>query len=167
MFDLKPISRDAIPAALEKAERYRLLNEPEQAESICLDVLAVDADNQPAVVALLLALTEQFGEGSADRFHQAEALIAKLRGDYEAFYYHGILWERRAYARAMHQSPGSATVAYAWIKKAMEYFEKAEKVRPAGNDDAILRWNSCVRLCERFDLHPEAEVAAQPVLGDD
>jgi hypothetical protein len=34
-FDLKPISIASIPRALEKAERYRLLNEPEQAESIC------------------------------------------------------------------------------------------------------------------------------------
>src|SRR6266496_5947017 len=32
---LKPISRAAIPRALERAERYRLLSEPEQAESIC------------------------------------------------------------------------------------------------------------------------------------
>ena len=39
MFELERISIDAVPAALEKAERYRLLNEPLMAESICLDVL--------------------------------------------------------------------------------------------------------------------------------
>ena len=39
MFDLKPIAPDAIPAAQEEANRYRLMNEPEQAEP------AENADN--------------------------------------------------------------------------------------------------------------------------
>ena len=43
--ELKRISQAALPAALAKAERYRLLNEPEQAESICRDVLAVEPKN--------------------------------------------------------------------------------------------------------------------------
>ena len=38
-----------MPAALEKALRYRLLNEPVEAESICRDVLEVDPDNQAAL----------------------------------------------------------------------------------------------------------------------
>ena len=45
-FTLKPISPEAIPEALQKAERYRLLNEPAQAESLCQDVLAVEPNNQ-------------------------------------------------------------------------------------------------------------------------
>src|ERR1700722_16262182 len=75
MNDFKPISPDAVPLALEKAERYRLLNEPAQAESICLDVLAVDPDNQRALVMLLLALSDQFLTGPADCIRQAEAVV--------------------------------------------------------------------------------------------
>ena len=30
----------------------------------------------------------------------------------------------------------------------MECFEKAEKIRPQGNDDAVLRWNRCLRLLQ-------------------
>jgi hypothetical protein len=165
--ELKPISAAAIPLALEKAERYRLLNEPEQAESICLDVLAVDPDNQQALVILLLSLTDQFRSGPAECFRHAEAVIPKLHSEYEQLYYSGLIWERSGHARALHGGPGSGAVAYTWIRQAMLFYEDAEKLRPAGNDDAILRWNSCVRLCERFQLHPEPEELFQPVLGDD
>ncbi len=65
MPDLKPISKEAIPQALAKATRYRLLNEPAQAESICRDVLAADPENQEAVYALILALTDRFGHKGA------------------------------------------------------------------------------------------------------
>ena len=83
MPDFKIISRDAIPQALEKAERYRLLNEPAQAESICLDVLAVDPENQRVLVLLILALTDQFQTGPTDCIRQAEALVPRLHGEYE------------------------------------------------------------------------------------
>ena len=65
MFELKPLSPDAIPQALEKAHHYRLLNEPAEAESICLDVLEIDPDNQQALVTLLLALTDRLTKGYA------------------------------------------------------------------------------------------------------
>ena len=45
--------------ALEKAERYRLLNEPILAESICLDILDADPQNAKAVVTMLLAITDR------------------------------------------------------------------------------------------------------------
>jgi len=45
---------------LTKAERYRLLNEPEEAESICRDILDVDPTHEAALVNFLLALTDQF-----------------------------------------------------------------------------------------------------------
>jgi len=167
MADFKPISRAGVPLALEKAERYRLLNEPAQAESICLDVLAVDPENQQALVMLLLALTEQFQTGSSDCFQQAEAVVPKLDGEYERLYYTGIIWERHGYARAAQGGPGSPTVAYDWIRRAMDYYEQAERLRPSGNDDALLRWNSCLRLCQRYHLHPEPEEVFQPVLGED
>jgi hypothetical protein len=167
MSEFKPISRDAIPAALEKAERYRLLNEPAEAESICLDVLAVDADNQPALVTLLLALTDQFRTGPSECLRQAEAVVPKLHGEYERLYYSGIVWERAGHAHALKGVPGSAAIAFAWVQRAMEFYEQAERVRPAGNDDAILRWNGCVRLRRRYHLEPESEELFQPVLTGD
>lgn len=166
MFEMKRITADAIPAALEKAERYRLLNEPEEAESICLDVLVINADNQSALIMLLLALTDQFRLGHAERFHEAQSLLPRLHGDYERQYYNGILWERRASARLDQGGPGTAGVAYTWLRKAMDCYEEAEKVRPAGNDDALLRWNSCARLSMRHDLRPEMELHYEPALEE-
>jgi hypothetical protein len=167
MADFKPISRDAVPLALEKAERYRLLNEPAQAESICLDILAVDPENQQGLVLLILALTDQFQSGPTECFGKAEALVQRLQGEYERSYYSGIIFERRALARATQAGPRSQMVAYGWVRRAMDFFEQAERLRVPGNDDALLRWNSCLRLCQRYQLHPEPEEKFQPVLGDD
>jgi len=64
MFELKRLSPDAIPAALERVERYRLLNESRCAESIRRDVLAVDPGNTQAGIGLILSLTDQFSERS-------------------------------------------------------------------------------------------------------
>src|SRR5579871_216118 len=119
MVDFKPISPEAVPLALEKAERYRLLNEPAQAESICLDVLAVEPDNQAALVMLLLTLTDQFRTDLGHLFSQAVAILPKIRGQYEQFYYHGIILERCGLARAVQGGPGSAGVAYEWVRQAM------------------------------------------------
>ena len=167
MADFKLISLDAVPLAIEKAERYRLLNEPAQAESICLDVLAVDPDNQRVLVLLILALTDQFQSAPTDCFQKAEALVPRLHEEYERAYYHGIIFERRGYARASQCGPGSETIAYEWVSRAMDFFEQAERLRAPGNDDALLRWNSCIRLCERFQLHPEPDEMFAPVLGGD
>lgn len=167
MPELKTISREGIGLALEKAERYRLLDEPAEAESICLDVLAIDPENQKALVTLLLALTDQFPSGSADCFPAAKDLLPRLTGEYERHYYAGIIWERRGHARARQGEPMSGPTAFEWIRRAMECFEQAERLRPPGNDDAILRWNTCVRLCRRYQLGPEREQALPPALEGD
>src|SRR5664279_5342754 len=96
MFELKPLSTEAIPAALEKAERYRLLNEPAEAESICLDVLKVSPENQEALVILLLAVTDRFVKGYGVSDTQAKELLGKLKGEYDRTYYAGIVAARRA-----------------------------------------------------------------------
>lgn len=166
MAEFKSISWDAIPSALEKAERYRLLNEPEQAESVCRDVLAINPEHQQAMVMLLLSLTDQFYADCSHCFDEAQAVVPKLHDEYQRLYYSGIIWERRAYARAVEGNRAGRDFAYAWIRQAMDYFERAERIRPHANDEAILRWNSCVRLCERFQLHPETEEAYEPALGD-
>jgi hypothetical protein len=166
MFTLKTISPGAVPGALERAERYRLLNEPELAESICRDVLAVEPDNQAALIMLLLSLTDQFHGGYADCFAQAQAVLPQLHGEYERLYYAGLVWERRGLARLHQGEPGSGKVAAVWILKAMEYFEQAAAVRPPGNDDALLRWNTCARVSMRHHLEPEAEEEFHPALED-
>jgi hypothetical protein len=158
MFELKPIDPAAVAKALEKADRYRLLNEPEEAESICLDVLAVEPDNQQALVTLLLSLTEQFRHGCGDCFARAEAAVARLEGEYEKHYYTGILRERRGSALLDRGGPGSGSTACAWLHQAMESYEKAEALRPAHNDDAILRWNTCARVIMKRDLKLPVEV---------
>jgi hypothetical protein len=150
MFNLKPLSKGAIPAALAKAERYRLLNEPGEAESICLDVLAVDPVNQPALITLLLALTDQLGQAH-DAYQRARGTLAALESEYDKAYYAGIIAERRGKAQLAHGGSGSSVGAYDWIVEAMRHFERAEWLRPSGNDDARLRWNACARLLDR---HP-------------
>jgi hypothetical protein len=164
MSDLKRLSADAIPGALEKAERYRLLNEPAEAESICLDILEADPDNQQALATLLLAFTDRFGKGYGVSDTQAQQILGRMRGEYERTYYSGILAERRAKAQLARGTPGSAHLAYEGFREAMHWFEKAEAVRPSGNDDALLRWNTCMRMINRNQLAPrEDEHVEQPL----
>ena len=149
MFELKRLRREAVPAALEKAQRYRLLNEPIEAESICLDVLAVDPENAEALATLVLALSDQFERRLGDKFEQARALLGRFPSDYERHYYEGILCERRAKVSLGQNGPGSGAVAYEWFREAMHHFEAAHALRPDGNDDTTLRWNTCARILNR------------------
>lgn len=167
MFELKPLHADGISAALEKAMRYRLLNEPWQAESICEDILAVEPDNQKALVTLLLALTDQFGRERGADVNAARALLPRLEGEYAQTYYAGIIAERRGKAHLARGGPGSAAAAYEALSQAMELYEEAERLRPPGNDDAILRWNTCARIFMRHshDLRPlDEEPRLEPQL---
>ena len=152
MPELKPLSQEAIPAALEKAERYRLLNEPAEAESICLDVLQADPENQQALITLLLAVTDRFSKGYGVSDTQANQLLARVKGEYERAYYAGILAERRAKAKLAQGTPGASHYAHDGLREAMRYFEKAEAIRPPGNDDALLRWNTCARMIAKNKL---------------
>ena len=161
---LKPITKEGIPSALEKAERYRLLNDSSAAESICLDVLEIDPDNQEALVSLLLSITDQFLEESADNVRRARDVLPRLTDEYERIYYTGIIIERRARAQLHRGSLGSADVASEGFRDAMRWYERAEGMRPSGNDEAILRWNTCARLLgrhERASVHLEYEPALE------
>ena len=160
-FDLKPLSRESIPRALAKAERYRLLNEPTDAESICLDVLRIDPENQEALVMLLLARTDQFDEQRPDTLQRSKEALAGLRDEYSRAYYEGIIFERRAKAQLKRGSPGSGYSAYEALRRALDCYQKAASNRPAANDDALLRWNACVRMLESY---PQlAPAPAEPV----
>ena len=164
-FTLKPISKEAVPAALEKAHRYRLLNQPLQAESICLDVLAVDPDNAEATVTLFLALTDQFARHLQPAFDRARALLQHLPDAYQKAYYEGILCERRGKAHFRSGNPMAGTMSFEWLEMAMGFYERAEAMRPAGDDDAVLRWNSCARMLMANDrIRPPVDDATEPML---
>ena len=161
MSELKSLSKEAIPAALEKAERYRLLNEPGEAESICLDILQADPENQPAIITLLLALSDRFEKGYAVSDTQTKELLARMRSEYDRVYYTGIVAERRAKTKLRSNTPDCRFQAYDLFREAMDWFEKAEAIRPLGHDDALLRWNTCARIIARNNLvarEPEERV---------
>jgi tetratricopeptide (TPR) repeat protein len=143
---LKNISRSGIAEALSKVQHYRYLNQAEEAESICRDILAVDPEHQVAMRLLGLCITDQFTGKPADNYKEAERCFEQLSSAYERLYYLGILYERRA--KAQLRVGLSAQSLQASFEQAMDCFEKAEKIRPQGNDDAVLRWNRCLRLLQ-------------------
>lgn len=147
MFELKTLSKSAVPAALAQAQRYRLLNEPAEAESICLDVLRIEPENQDALVTLILSYTDQFPDGGAAKpAAAAEKVVARLSDEYRRFYYSGIIRERRGKAVLKNDRPGSGRSAQEWLRDAMRCYEQAEALRPEENDEALLRWNTCARI---------------------
>ena len=165
MPELRPLSPSAVPSALARAERYRLLGEGDQAESICLDILAVEPDRQDALVMLILAITDQFRDegGSAPHVARAEQLLPRLADEYARAYYRGVVHERRARAAV---GKGRTPAAHAWLTAALESFDRAIALRPAGNDEAVLRWNACVRALQRMpepalDDHRSAAIMSE------
>lgn len=159
MLQLKPLSGDAIPSALAKADRYRLLNEAAAAESICEDILDVEPENQQALVLQLLAITDQLAEGRPGLVGRAEEIASRLADEYERLYYGGIVSERQGRALLTRGGPSSGGLAFDWLLEALRAFERAMAVRPAGNDDAVLRWNACARALNRL---PQPIADAEP-----
>ena len=163
-FELKSISENAVSSALEKAVWYRALNEPLEAESICRDVLQVDSENQQAVATLLLALTDQFARGLGNRVRESRELAKSLKSDYEKEYYAGLITERRGKCQYQKGTPGCGHLAYQGLGEAMEHYEQAQKLSPEGNDDAVLRWNTCARMIDANpDIVPEPASPSEPV----
>ena len=166
-FELKTLSPEAVPRALAKAERYRLLNEPGEAESICLDVLAVEPDNQEALATLLLALTDQFGTTIRRVSEARDARSPVCSDDYERAYYTGIVHERRAKAHLAARHARRGPRAYEWLREAMRCYEEADAIRPPNNDDALLRWNACARLIEsKREIAPVVDEPHEPLLSE-
>ena len=166
-FKLKPISKEAIPRAIQKAERYRLINQSWAAESICRDILEIDPDNQQVMVMLVLALTDQLASGHATVMKAVRETLPRISDPYQRAYYTGIASERSGQAHLVRGGMGSGTLAYDALKDAMSWYEKAEAIRPAGNDDSILRWNTCARLItSNSQLTPHVESAYEPALED-
>ena len=167
MYQLKPISPESVPRAIQKAERYRLLNQSWAAESICLDILEVDPENQQVLVMLILALTDLQSGVAASGVKRAKDYLSRLTDDYQRAYYSGVVAERRGQALLAQGGMGSGGMAYDSLREAMQFYEKAEAIRPPGNDDAILRWNTCARvLSGNSHLAPAVESGYEPALED-
>jgi hypothetical protein len=152
-FELKPIHHESIAHSLEKARKYRLLNDPLQAESICLDILEIEPNHEEARVELILAMSDQFaGTRQSPAKGEIVGHINKLGDEYSRLYYRGLVCEREALA--FLERDHAALFAYGGLRDAMDLYERAEKIRPAGNEDAVLRWNACVRTIRREGLKP-------------
>ena len=166
-FELKPISREAIPRAIQKAERYRLINQSWAAESICRDVLEIDPTNQQVLVMFVLALTDQLAGDHGRIMKAVHDTLPRITDPYQRAYYTGITSERGGQALLHRGGMGSGAMAYDALREAMTWYERAEAIRPTGNDDAILRWNTCARLINgNSQLTPLAEPTYEPALED-
>lgn len=166
MHQLKTISAEAIPRAILKAERYRLLNQSWATESICLDILEVDPTNQPVIVMLLLSLTDQFGPQPKELSRRAHALLDRITDKYQRHYYDGIIHERLAHAQLAQNAMHAEGMARDSLRIAMAAFEEAERLREPGNDNALLRWNTCARALERMRHHDDTEGTYEPHFGE-
>ena len=164
VFELKPLSRDSVDAAIGKAEHYRLLNQPRLAESICLDVLEVEPENQRATIVLLLSLTDLFSQSSARASRHAFELASSLKDNYARIYYTGIINERLGAAALHSASQSSDFDAYEWYREAMELYERAHEINKGENNDPILRWNTCARIIMDNHLRERPSDDYQPML---
>jgi hypothetical protein len=164
MFELKSLDHDAIPAALEKAKHYRLLNEPREAESICMDILEIEPDNEEALVTLILSLTDQFERRLKVSFVKARELANRLGSEYDKMYYGGLVLERRAKAHLERGGPGSGHVAYDWFRRAMSAYEDAIRLDELAVDP-IMRWNTCARMIMEYpELKEEPQARREHLL---
>ena len=127
--------------ALAKADLLRLHGEPDVAESICRDVLAVSPEHQGALVRLVLCLTDQFRDGA--KLETTRDVAAQLHDEYERWYYLGVIYER--WARSLYRRGNPDAVALEWYVEAMRSFDKAQALAAPDNEDAVMRWNACLR----------------------
>jgi tetratricopeptide (TPR) repeat protein len=141
-YELKRLPRETLDAAIAKAAHYRDLNQPEEAESICRDILDVDPSHQTAWKLLGLALTDRLATHRVGLLEEAVEAFERLEDTYERVYHIGVAWERAAKAHLERDEAHSAVTAF---EHALRLFEKAEGLRP-GSPDPVLRWNRCVRL---------------------
>ena len=155
MFALKALSHEGVASALAKAEHYRLLKRTGRSGEHLPRYSRHRARNQQALICLVLAQSDQIARDSRS-FHSALATVQKLQGSTSVPITAGIVWERRAKALDAERGRGTHHSVYEWVVKALDCFAQAERLRPAGNDDAVLRWNTCVRFLTQSSK-PRAE----------
>jgi tetratricopeptide (TPR) repeat protein len=148
-WELKALGARNLVTAISLAKHYRDLNQPEEAESICRDILAVAPDEADALRTLGLALTDRFPTSWVTLFDEACTIFAKLKSDYERIYYTAVAWER--YAKAQLENGRGHNAIHAF-EEAMRGFEEAERIGPADDPAPILHYNRCVRA---LTTHPE------------
>ena len=154
-FAFRLLSKDSIADAMKKAERYRLLGEPDEAESVCLDILQVDPDNQDARVDLILAISDQFPRERKPRVEVAMKVVGELTDEYQRVYYEAVVLEREARAHLALETP--PVLVFLRYCEAMDRFAAAAAIRPPGDDSAVIRWNACVRAIRQRQLQPGLE----------
>ena len=158
MFEPKPISKEGIPAAYRRRSATASSTTPARPRASAWTCCRWSPDNQQALVTLLLAITDQFGTAPTEGVRRAREVLPRLQDEYKRTYYAGIICERCAKAQLRSGMPRSGQMAYQWFRDAMSWYEKAESQRPAGNDEAILRWNTCGRILARYpQLQPGSD----------
>lgn len=60
-----------------------------------------------------------------------------------------MICERRGITSLAKAGPGSGPIAYDWLRRAIDHYESADEVGPEGNEEALLRWNTCSRVIMR------------------
>ena len=148
MFELKRLTGGDVGSALELAQRCRTVGEPEEAESMCLDVLELEPDNQAALVMLVLARTDLLHRGLPRGVERAREVLPRLESEYQRAYYGGIICERQAKYVLGQRGKRSGFVAFDWFRYAMEEYEEAGRLEPQ-RLEPCLRYNTCVRAIER------------------
>ena len=148
-WELKKLADKNLVAAITLAKHYRDLNQPDEAESICRDVLDVAPANVDALRTLGLALTDRFPTAWMSLFDEACATFNKLPNEYERVYYVGVAWER--YAKAQLEA-GRAHNAIHAFEEALARFEEAAGLAAKDDPAPILHYNHCVRA---LTTHPE------------
>jgi hypothetical protein len=130
MFDLKRLSPGSVQGAMARVERYRLLNEPAEAESICCDILEIEPENEQVLIAMVLCLSDQIAEdpGAAVR---ALAVAGQLHENYDRAYYSGIVWERKAEASFHGKGYVAKETVHDWIVRAAEVLRRGRAVARA------------------------------------
>ena len=151
------IDKNAINATLDKAKQYRSLLEPELTISICLDIFAIDENNQEALVIYILAMTDLYTHTNAKVPEQKITnAIQQLNSEFHRLYYQGIALERKA--RSLMKNTMSRSFAYNLLIEAITLYEDAQKISLEKCDDSILRYNACVRTIKNEHLSPRQDM---------
>ena len=119
------------------------------------------------MITLLLALTDQFVSPRGSRVREASELVEHLEDEYDKRYYSGMICERRGVASLAKAGPDSGPIAYDWLRRAMDHYESPDEVGPEGNEEALLRWNTCARVIMRdHHVRPLPEEPAHTMLEE-
>lgn len=144
--ELKRLAKESLPAALERAKHYRLLNDPGPAESICEDILAIDPGNQEANRIRLLSICDRLESAGSAGMRLALECARQLDSEYAREYYQGLVFERSARVALRQRMPQHMHTCYEHLQDAMAHYQRAEQIAPSSNDEALLRWNHCLRI---------------------